>query len=149
VPIRVSRAGLPAGVAELRVRIAGRQVGPARSVRIDPGTTRSVTVRVPAPADACLYPVTITLDSASTVFYVRGTRPAPGVRAPLLRPVPGARAPLLRPVPGAPAVPHTRLRAVPGAPAAGVAAASGPRAVDRTRSGAAPRAVSPGGSRAC
>lgn len=75
VPIRVSSAGAPAAVAPLSVRVGDRPAGPPRPVTIDPDSTRSVQVYVPAPPDGCLHRIEISLGAASTVFYGRGPAP--------------------------------------------------------------------------
>ena len=71
VPVRVSSIGLPAAVAPLRVRVGDRVVA-AKPLTVDPDTTRSVQVYVPAPPDGCLHRIEISLGAASTTFYGHG-----------------------------------------------------------------------------
>lgn len=71
VPLRVSSAGLPAATEPLRVRVGDRLSEP-RPITVEPHTTRSLDVHVPAPPDGCLHRIEITLGTAGTVFYGYG-----------------------------------------------------------------------------
>ncbi|WP_127501702.1 hypothetical protein [Actinoplanes solisilvae] len=71
VPLRVSRAGLPAAAEPLRVRVGARLVS-GRALAVEPGVTRAFFVHVPAPPDSCLHRIEISLGVTSTVFYGRG-----------------------------------------------------------------------------
>lgn len=71
VPVRVSSAGAPLATEPLRVRMGERLVS-GRTLAVEPGITRSVDVFVPAPPDACLHRIEISLGATSTVFYGRG-----------------------------------------------------------------------------
>ncbi|WP_250005839.1 hypothetical protein [Actinoplanes sp. M2I2] len=71
VPVRVSSAGMPATTEPLRVRVGDRLVS-GRALAVEPDSTRSVDVFVPAPPDRCLHRIEISLGARSTVFYGRG-----------------------------------------------------------------------------
>jgi hypothetical protein len=74
LPLMLSRAGQPAAVAQLVVRVGGL-VGTSQPVRLPVDGTSAVAVHVPAPPDDCLHRIEISLGPASTVFYGRGPVP--------------------------------------------------------------------------
>ncbi|MBU2662594.1 hypothetical protein KOI35_03660 [Actinoplanes bogorensis] len=71
VPVRISSAGLPAATEPLRVRMGARLVS-GRTLAVAADATSSVDVFVPAPPDACLHRIEISLGASSTIFYGRG-----------------------------------------------------------------------------
>lgn len=72
VPIRVSSSGVPGAVVPLAVRIGDFPAGPPVPVTIAPDSTHAIEVYVPAPRNACVHRIEISLGATGTVFYGRG-----------------------------------------------------------------------------
>lgn len=71
VPLQLSSAGEPAATASIVVRV-GDRVGPPQPVQLPADGTSAVAVHIPAPPDACLHRIQISVGAASTIFYGRG-----------------------------------------------------------------------------